>query len=279
MKSISAVARRVALASFGLCVLLSLAAQARAQDVGYVLDISGDWYLNGATRLARTARLPANGVIRAGAQSEVSNFIVVANRSGAIIARRACNKPGECDSQITLPPASEPSVARRLFETVADWWNGNTEKYVTAAPKGDDINEAVVKLENNVLNLEPVFKNMEGGTYHLRFEPLAQGGTAASSPAAVLPFKWEPGQATSLGACGLKPDMYRLSLLAPGDDDFNETGMEAWVLVTSAERYDSAAKQFGEAMSLAQQWGNQVKPNTVRSFLRANLDLLATQQR
>lgn len=279
MKPIRSMVSRFAVASFSLLAVLSLASTARAQQIGYVLDMSGNWFLNGGTRLAKTSRLPGGGVIRSGSPTDISSFIVVANRAGVIIARRACNKQGECDNPIQLPPYKELSAATRVFDTIMEWWNGDAAKFVSPAPKGTNLNEAVVRLENNVLDLAQVFKNAETGTYYLRFEPLNQADAAAVKHAEPIAFKWDPTRPSPLGVCGLKVGLYRLSLLEPQGKDFNESGTEAWILVSSPERYDPASGSFAEALKLARDWGKQVKPNTARSFLRANLDLLSTQQK
>lgn len=279
MRLIRTAARRLAAASFGLFVILLLGAHVRAQDIGYVLDISGDWYLNGGTRLGKFNRLPANGVIRTDSPSEISNFIVVANRSGSVIARRECKKQDECNNAINLP--EEPSVIKQFFESVMGKLGLQTEssKYTTTASKSSELNEAVVKLENNVLDLEQVFKHADAKTYHLRFEPLGQGGAAADKPTVPVAFKWDPERASPLGVCDLKAGVYKVSLLQPQGEGFDETGMDVWILVSNAEQYESASNQFGEAVKLTGQWGKQVKPNTARSFLRATLDLLAAQQK
>src|SRR5947208_12703173 len=88
-KLIKSVIRVMMIAALSSAAVLLLANPVRAQQIGYVLDLNGEWLLNGNTRLHKASSLPADGVIRAGSPSDGS-FIVVADREGKIIARREC---------------------------------------------------------------------------------------------------------------------------------------------------------------------------------------------
>src|ERR1700730_12221110 len=95
---------------------LLLTRPAKGQQIAYVLDISGDWFLNSKSQLREASTLPSGGTITTRAPTERSNCIVVADRSGKIIGRRDCRNPGKCDNPIQLPREQSPGAFRTLFD-------------------------------------------------------------------------------------------------------------------------------------------------------------------
>ena len=73
----------------------------------------------------------------------------------------------------------------------------------------------------------------------------------------------------------IRAGVYSLSILVREGKEFRETGIEAWILVTTRARYKSSYASFGEALALTRSWGNQVKPDIARGFLRASLEVIA----
>jgi hypothetical protein len=257
--------------------LLITANSASAQEIGYVLDISGDWTLNNDTALTNSSPVTANGVIATKSPSDRANYIVIANRSGKIIARKACRNSGECNNPIRLPSPTQPSVAGELFKDIMGWWwRSEPKKYAAAESKGTNLNEAVAKLQNNQLDLSSVFLLMDADDYVLKLEPLFQVDKPTREKSGrPISYQWDPKKPKPLVGVELTPGLYRLSLLSNENEVWEETGTDAWVLISNQARYEELQASFKQAVDLTKDWGKRVKPNTARSFLRAELDRLS----
>jgi hypothetical protein len=119
---------------------------------------------------------------------------------------------------------------------------------------------------------------VDADDYYLKFEPLFLKGSARRERSlGPVPFRWAPSNSDFLTVDGLSIGLYRVSLLAKVGENYQETGSDAWVLFCDASRYDALGSSYLNAVTLTQTWGTHVKPNTVRSFLRAELDLLSKE--
>lgn len=275
--SLIRVATRLAVALIlNISVQVLLAHSVQGQQVGYVLDLSGDWFLNGHSRLNKGSSLSAGSTISTNSPSDRSNYIVISDRRGNIISRRDCSKKGECNTPINLPQAQSTSVATTIIDLVMSIWGSNDDKYVPLISKGADLHEAVLKFDTNQTDLSTVFKDFDAGDYYVKFEPLTQKKISVNNkPVGPLAFKWDAAKPVPLSANGLNYGLYRLILLKARGRELKATGADAWVLVSDASRYDEVSNSFGEAVRLTEQWGEQVSPDAARGFLRAYLDLLA----
>jgi hypothetical protein len=252
------------------------------QTFGYVLDLRGEWILNGGSRLSKGSSLSVGGVITAANPSDGNSYIVIANRSGNIFERRNCGN-GECNNAIRLPRAIEvqQSLASRVVGAAMALLSGEPGKYASFVSRGTELQEAVVKLNDRKVDLSPVFKNMQGDKYLVRFEKIGKDKKAVAGPLKPLPFTWDAKKPEPLAAGELSPGLYRVSLLDVSllePDGTNEsTGNEAWVLITTPTGYAKAAPSFDAAVNVTRQWGTNVKQNAVRTFLRASLEFITTQ--
>src|SRR5438876_7568843 len=101
-------------------VFLSATDVIAQQQVGYVLESHGRWYLEGGrSQLTSGSVLPARGVIYVQSPAE-DDYIVVVNLRNDIIARRSCLNAGDCSRPIRLPAATtyEPSAWDLIMESV-----------------------------------------------------------------------------------------------------------------------------------------------------------------
>lgn len=258
-----------------LAVMFS-ASVARAQQIGYVLELNGEWSLNGATHLHEASKLPAGGVLRTSSPSDRSFYIVVAGLNGNIIERRECRKQGECERPIQLPQS--PGIISRLFSAIGDLLGSSPAKYVAPISKGDDPSEAVVELSGDQVDLADVFGTIDAGKYFVRFGPIIrdQDSTSGKSLTPVW-FEWDPKHPKPLRVSGLVPGLSKLSIVEPHGENFRETGQDAWVLICDESQYAKRSNSFREALTITQQWGQQVHSDVVRGFLRAALDFVAKQ--
>ena len=102
--------------------VISFAPTVSAQTpVGYVLEIAGEWYLNGNTSepLRRWQKLPSGGTIRIKARTPDAR-IVVASLGGEIIDNLDCASD-ECSRPITLPKGqTQRSLLRVALDATVD---------------------------------------------------------------------------------------------------------------------------------------------------------------
>lgn len=270
--------RALGLAFVLLACSLSLHAQ---QSFGYVLDVKGEWVLNGAAKLSKGSSLSVGGVITAANPTDSNSYIVIANRSGSIVEKRTCSHAGECSNPIRLPAAVvvQQSLASRLIGAAMALVSNEPAKYSSFISRGADLQEAVIKKRDQNLDLSQVFKNMRDDRYLVRFERISKNARASSRPPKPLPFDWDKKKPAPLAAAELSPGLYRVSILEVSllePDGGNEpSGNEAWVLITTPNLYAKAAPSFDTALNLTKQWGTSVKQNAVRQFLRASLEFIS----
>ncbi|MDQ3920541.1 MAG: hypothetical protein M3348_18930, partial [Acidobacteriota bacterium] len=125
------------------------------------------------------------------------------------------------------------------------------------------------------------FRDMQGDKYLVRFERIGKGASAQAATPKPVPYVWDSKKPAPLDAPGLAPGLYKVSILDVnllGPDGANEpTGNEAWVLVATPGGYAKAAPSFDAAVKVTRQWGANVRPGTVRQFLRAALEFITNQ--
>jgi hypothetical protein len=273
---------------FGLVILFSswcVQAQenVKSEDVGFVLDIDGKWFLDGKLpqRILRGQSLPAKGTIRIQLPKAKSNKIEVILLNGERISRR-CNKPEACNQPILLPEVikSRSSTVDRVVVAVKEVFTSYPEKFVaTLSKEKNGLQDAVIKLENGQVDLSPVFKNMEKDLYLLRFQKVVLDDKLDPGVAPdPINFNWESGRSSSVSVNGLKPGLYKLKLLETTHKE-HEPIDEAWILVSEPEKHERVFTFFQGAIELTEQWSRDgLEPELIRSFLHAYLASLAEPQ-
>ena len=265
-------------------LLLCCARGALAQQLfGYVLEIRGGWVLNrdAGAKLSKGSRLNVGSVITPSDPTDGGSYIVIVDRGGNIFERRACSNAGECARPIRLPASAGtgPSTLSRVVAAAFGLITPDPGKFAVLMSRGADLQEAVLKLDAQKLDLAQVFRNMPGDRYFVRFEKIGKGQKAEAKPL-ELEFDWDSQKPAPLGAGGLAPGLYKVSvrevsLLAPEEDE--PSGNDAWVLVAAPKDYAKAAPSFDAALKVTKQWGDKVRQNSVRQFLRATLEFITTQ--
>jgi hypothetical protein len=269
--------RRLMTAAFVSLAVLSLADSCHAQQIGYVLDMSGDWFLNGSTRLQNSSSLPAGGVIRTNNPTDGNSFIIVVNREGNIIARKECKRPGDCSNPLQLPQFRKSSITSAVIDSVLGLLGSDLSRYVPLISRGEGLSESVLKLEHDQIDLSGAFKDMSPGDYFIRFERHDESEqTPGNTATAPLAFRWDATRGALLRVNGLSRGLYTLRLVQAEGDRFENTPTEAWVLVSDANNFDKLSNSFNMSRKLVERWTTQeVGSGTVRSFLRASLERLA----
>jgi hypothetical protein len=252
------------------------------QQVGYVLDARGVWFVKGNTsqKLFKGSALPAGGEIRTTAPLERGSYIIIADRNGNIIESRYCSNPGECGRAIRLPKSGskETPLTSRVVGAVMALVSAEPGKYASFISRGSALEEAVVKLSDEQVDLAPVFKNMPVGRYLLRLEQVSsKDRQRVATPVKPVEFDWDPNKPSSLPVIGLMPGLYKVMLLEKEGDKYEPTDTDAWVFISGPGEYEQAAASFQNALTVTKQWGTKVRPDTIREFLRASLEHIATQ--
>jgi hypothetical protein len=255
-----------------IALAIGLMPRAQAQQiVGRVIEIRGDWTLNNGQRLSRWQGVPAGGVIRI-SSPRTSDRITI-DAGGEIIASRICSQPGACNRPIRLP--HHASASPSLWNTITGWLFGNSDRYARQGSRGgrNNLLEAVALLKDEGLDLSAMFQEMPEGKYDLVIRMLPRDGRKRLGP---IPVEWDPDNPSAVSVpTVLTPGLYRFVLSSDADDLSFER--DAWALVSTPENYEKVAASFDEAKEITKQWGDQVEPETISSFLRAYLDYLSTQ--
>lgn len=267
---------RVALC-FALIVLLpptGAAAQekAKADDIGFVLDMSGDWELDShpPQKIPLGFRLPKQSTLRPPAAAQVRSSYITIVLNDRRLVTYACDKPQTCEQPIRLK--NDSSMVDQIVAVVKNLFAHEPPAYRPVLSRsGPALRETVVLLKNGRVDLSPSFRNLEKSSYSLQLQSLARDDRSLpeSTPAPVA-FDWNPAQPVSVSIPGLRPGLYNLSLSDPDNT-------QAWVLICGPESYPTASAAFQKAVDLTEPWRSKARPDAVRSFLRAYLEHLASR--
>ena len=263
-------------AAGAVLVLLFCAGAVRAQQTfGYVLEVRGDWLVNGGAKLSKGGSVSVGAVITAADPSDGGSYIVISDRAGNIYRRLSCGN-GDCARPFSLPAsaASGKSYLSRVVDGMMGiFYKGEPNQYRSVVSRGADLREAVLKLDAQKLDLGRVFENMPGDRYVVRFEKIEDGRRPAPKPVEVE-YEWDSQRRPPLGAQGLRPGLYRVTVR---EVRHLEEDNEAWVLVTSPKGYAKAAQSFDAAVNVTRRWEGKVREDSKRQFLRAALEFITTQ--
>jgi hypothetical protein len=265
-----------------LLAIFWLAPDAAAQQqVGFVLESHGKWFLEGSrSQLTSGSALPARGIIYVQSPAE-DDYIVVVNLRSDVIARRSCLNAGDCSRPIRLPSATtyEPSAWDLIMESVFEILKGNPDRYSIHRKRDENLpSDGVVQLKDGQIGLGPILQQKARGRYHLRLRVVPRSGKPTSG-SWIGPFHvdWDPQQPEIISSPDFKPGLYELTFLEPVGEVYMPVGTSAWILVSEAAEYNKTASSYGEAVALTHKWGAKVTPGGAQSFLRAYLDRLAIQ--
>lgn len=256
-------------------MVVALAAPLAAADrpmesVGFVLDVAGQWTLDGAPAagLRVGQALPAGATLRARA-AQPRWRIVIALSDGSTLAR-TCGEPvGACGEALTMPAAahSQTGFWGRALAAASSLFAHPQERYASTLSRGGGGEDGVARLEAGALSVEGVLAGLPAGSYQVTLRPLASQIEAVASS-----YK-APGGG-HLAAPGLKPGLYELRASPQTDPDRSSS---VWVLVVEPAAYQAAWESFESARATANSWATDARAAAVRSFLRAYLEELANQ--
>lgn len=248
--------------------------------VGFVLDIRGSWHLNGdrSQQVYKGSSLPAGGLLTFGGDHQSAAYVNIADQTGKLIISKRCGNTGACSVRLPNAPPANDSLVGRVFRGIMDLWRGEPGKYGVFKSQGnnEELQEAVLKLAEGKVDLSLVLIGLKKGSFVLDFKPLSVPGEPTSrSRIGPLTLDWDPQKPASLSIPNLQPGLYEIRQLEEGSLEPSGPGTEAWVLVANPTDYEKLRSCFSRAQAVTKEWGTSVKPNTVRSFLRGDLDYLA----
>ena len=255
------------------CFCLSAPVKAQKRTIGQVLDIEGDWFLDGekSKSLLKNDELPAGGVIRVSSPSRFAFIVIRYSANNEIISRR-CRNSGECDQPILLPRAIHRQLTLRDYLVQQGMKILRLGQVTPSVQSGRSphglLRESVVRTKAGQVDLAPVFAEMNDGNYDVR---LQRRGSKTSEDGSELTVRWESGKAITTPIANLQAGLYEVVLSEKRGGELKPTLTTAWFLVTNADQYDRTMRSFAEATKLSAPWKKNVSEGTVRDFLRAIL--------
>jgi hypothetical protein len=174
----------------------------------------------------------------------------------------------ECSREISLKFARKPGPRLAALNMRARPFS----QYVSAAGGGFEaqLDDAVVPLMGDKIDFAAALRDMDAGTYRIRFESLSEQRSALG------PFiaKWSGSAPASVNAGEIKPGLYGVSAF---DSSGRPTAGLAWVLVCGAKDYERSRSTFDDATDATQHWPSEVDARAPRAYLRSVLDALAPE--
>jgi len=246
--------------------------QATNTQEGIVIGLIGDWKTEHPVRL-----LSLGDSIGVGAtvKPETPGKLTLWFEGRAPDDHYVCQKSPCPDQLIKLPPepdkspAPDRSLVDKSFELLAAIFPKEPSRYFSASSRGleGDLKEAVLLLQGTQADIAPAFADLPAGTYWIRLDSPVESART-TGPTEV---RWQPGRPALFSAAGLKPGLYRLSLLEPSGET---TGSEAWILFSSSQEYAANSSAFQTVGQTVDNWPASADPSAIRAILRASLDAL-----
>lgn len=253
------------------------------ESIGYVLDSTGEWTQDGI----KFSHKRGDPVYAGGVISLDPSYKEAHTRGAAITIilfngkreERSFEQKANFAKAIELPTSlgEQSSPIERLLRAVGGLFSRHPEKYLITTVRSAvllELSEAVVELDGDKLDLAPVFKGTPAGNYLVRLR-VVNTGTPSERNATSKPFafNWKAESKQRVAMPGLQPGLWRISLLQPNSEQ--PLGVDAWVLVSTPERYKTVAASFDQIVALTSKWNERASKDELRSFLRTALDALA----
>lgn len=259
---------------------LNQSTTAQEPNAGVVGSLSGDWRLSGASgSIQRGQSLPAGGkIFLAGPRRNSRGSHIEIYLLSGMMMSISCDRLDICERPISLPEASKspPSFPER-FWTLLKGLVSRSDRLASTLSRGDELQEAVVRLADGQVDLAPVFRKMKPGSYLLGFQPATNAGDSDRSAVVEIEFEWDLGRSLRLYAPRLRSGLWRLELLERSTPTHEPLGIDAWVLLATPVDHEKNQKAFLDVQSLIRKWDSASNPESARTFLRAYLEYLAPQ--
>ncbi len=235
-----------------------------ANAIGFVLHMNGGWMLEDSQQrkeLKPGDDLPAGATCRPVGNEDSELTVAFYDGETVTLVRvdKLPEKPGTSSfNRITL-------AAKRHFQVVH------------AVSRGDELRDGVIKIDDGQADLSGIFQNMRADRYLVRLRRIGAEAAAPEPLPSPMTITWDPARPSQVTLGTVEAGLYKFSLLDAHSEGHEPTGTEAAVLVSTPGDYRRLAASFQEAIDLTKRWKG-VKPDAIRSFLRAYLEALAEPQ-
>jgi len=252
--------------------LVAFAAVAQGQQVGYVLNLRGEWVLNSSQKLKAGDPVPAEGTIQL-VRRVTGEFIEILDNGGRRINAASANCDiVRCDHPFKLPPVVQRNILRKLVDSAMEIFRDYPDlRKPLAISRGTELREAVVKIENERIDLTSVFANLSRGKLLVRFESARLDAPRDTKFIGPINVDWDPTQRAIVFVKGLSPGLYIVRPLSNADREPLEQGSESLVSVDTPTQYEKDIRLFNEGVKLTNSWGRSIRHESKRKFLRAVL--------
>ena len=258
--------------SIGLLFLIAVIAipagnaDAAPKNVGFVLDVSRDCFLNGSRRPIEVGqRLPAGATLHFPVHYQSTDYVEIALRDGTKLSVH-CSEPHKCDSPLRLPGATEGNA---IMRNILDALLPQERLYVVPISRGlRPPRELVLEMADGEVDIGPLFKDAGAGEYELVLNPISTSAEQTTSSPITVSVSCGPGHRSRIAAPGLRLGLFEASVPTL---QLNEVS----VLIAPAADYRRDASDLEEAARLARQW--QLSPADLHGFLRIYLASLASK--
>ncbi len=272
---------------FSLCVplvLLGLASAAKADDdrsIGFVLEMAGNWTVNG-TALRVGQALPPGAEVRPvrGNSRQASSYVALVLLDSKVI-RVACTKDKACDPyRLPTSLVKSSSLFERISAAAGNLFGERPERYTPTITRSEKETperslETVVKLEDGKVGIAPLMRGLPDGEYALLFRHAneAEAGTSGFPVA----FLWQSARAEfPVSVNQLSPGLYSVTIRALAESDEACRTESGWTLVVAGQNYAGASEDLKRIREGVNSWQG-VSEAGKRSFLRVSLEVLSTQ--
>ncbi len=245
------VAALVALAA-GSVGARPLAAAPAAGSVGFVLDVRGDWVVEGGMggKLRVGQALAAGATIRA-APPQPQWRLVIALANGTTLAR-SCDPVERCREALVLPDstAEQPGFWGRAKAAAAALFGHPPERFAATLARGAAASDGVALLEAGTLHLDSILGDLPAGRYAVSLKSIEPAGAAAVVRDMPLALS-EAAVGARIEVPGLAPGLYEMTVRAETNPD---EATSAWVLALGSARHRQGREAYDAARATAARW-------------------------
>ena len=246
------------------------------KQIGFVLEMNGEWLVNGKPIHGAGERLPPGGVV---APSKVATFpvkitIILLDNTPLPYS---CATFQECRSIPPLPASLSASTFSERLNQAASWLlSRNPDRYYVPAFVRSEVpqklKDGVWELDKSRIVLGTSFQDFKPGSYVLTFVYI--GRKEESKNPAELHVDWIPGQASFLPAEDFTPGLYVVRVFKGNSALTQPVSQDAWILLSDSAQFPKSSSAFRDAAEATRQW-NKVGAVDAQRFLRLCLDSLA----
>lgn len=270
----------------GLTVSSGLPADGQ-EHVGIVTAVNGQWVRSGAqgVSIASGYRLLRSDTLAVRSSYTPQKYVVALLHDGRRV-QFTCPASGLCNPFVlgdSLPSGSLIARTGRLRERV---WTGildllsrDPRRYSYGLSRGGaPIREAVVRLDNETIELGPAFESVSRGRYAVVLTPLQSENRHLGTLPTSATMEWPgPRSSAQVRFAGVRDGLYVVDARPVSDPRASPN--TAWLLLISSQsEFRRVSGEFAEARAVADNW-RRPGDGEIRAFLRAALETLGGTRR